>query len=123
MRLTRAIGLLRSVVASLVIIALMAGSATFPAMAAGTSPDCMGMMQSDDAAPMTQSDTGAPMKTPDACKICPFAALCATAGFFVDPAPGELFPVRYPIEVANFAFHEDFDDGLPPRPPARPPRI
>jgi len=115
MRLNRAISLLRSVVASLAILGLMAGSVSFPATAAGMSPDCMAMMQSDGAAP--------PSKTPDAPKTCPFAAFCATAGIFIDPAVGELLPVRYPIEVANLAFNESADEGLPSRPPARPPRI
>ncbi|MBR1208118.1 MULTISPECIES: hypothetical protein [unclassified Bradyrhizobium] len=115
MRLNRAISLLRSIVASLAILGLVAGSAAFPAMAAGMSPDCMAMMQSDGAA--------APAKAPDAGKICPFAALCATAGIFIEPAPGDLLTVRYPVEVANPAFDESADEGLPPRPPARPPRL
>jgi len=115
MRLNRAISLLRSIVASLAILGLMAGSVTFPAMAAGMSPDCMAMMQSDG--------TASPVKTPDVAKICPFAALCATAGIFIEPASGDLLPVRYPIEVVNPSFNESADEGLPPRPPARPPRL
>lgn len=114
MRLNRAISLLRSVIAILAILGLMAGSVSFPAMAAGMSPDCMAMMQSDGAT--------RPAKAPDAAKICPFAALCATAGIFIQPASGDLLPVRYPVEVANPAFNESADEGLPPRPPARPPR-
>jgi hypothetical protein len=116
MRRNRAISLLRRIVASLAIIALMAGTANFPAMAAGMSPDCMAMMQSEGA-PAT------PSKAPDAPKICPFAALCATAGIFVEPASSELLPVRYPVEVANFAFNESTAEGISPRPPARPPRF
>ena len=116
MRRNRANSLLKRVIASFAIIALMAGIVNFPAMASGMSPDCMAMMQSEGA-PAT------PSKAPDAPKICPFAALCATAGIFIEPASGELLPVRYPVEVANFAFNENTAEGISPRPPARPPRF
>jgi hypothetical protein len=115
MRPNRAISLFRRVVASLAIIALMAGIVNFPAMAAGMSPDCMAMMQSEGGA--------SPSKAPDAPKTCPFAALCATAGIFIEPASGELLPVRYPVDVANFTFNESTAEGISPRPPARPPRF
>src|SRR5712691_11445461 len=94
----RAIKLLRAIVASLAIVAFMAGSVSFPAMAAGISPDCMATMQSHGGA--------RPSKAPDADKTCPFAALCAAASIFIDPAVGDLLPVRHLIAVANLAFDE-----------------
>jgi hypothetical protein len=115
MRRNRAISLLRRVVASLAILSMVAGIVNFPAMAGGMSPDCMAMMQSEGAASHS--------KAPDAPKTCPFAALCATAGIFIEPASGELLPVRYPVEVAKFAFNESNAEGISPRPPARPPRF
>jgi hypothetical protein len=104
----------------LVIVSLMSFGFGAPAMAGGGPPDCMAMMQS---AQMTQSDhASTPDKMPDSGKSCPFADLCATAAFFVEPAPASHFVSLDPIEVALLPFNDQFGDGLTPIPPSRPPR-
>jgi hypothetical protein len=104
----------------LVIVSLVSLGFGAPAMAASGPPDCMAMMQS---AQMIQSDhASTPDKMPDSGKSCPFADLCATAAFFVEPAPASHFVSLDPIEVALLPFDDQFGDGLTPIPPSRPPR-
>jgi hypothetical protein len=113
----RAIGLLCRM---LVIISLMTFGFGAPAIAGGGSPDCMAMMRSNQ---MMQSDHASiPDKMPDSGKLCPFADFCATAGFFVEPAPVSNLVSHDPIEVALAPFDDEFGDGLMPIPPSRPPR-
>jgi hypothetical protein len=113
----RAIGLLCRM---LVIMSLMSFGFGAPAMAGGGSPDCMAMMASAQA---PQSDHASiPDKMPDTGKSCPFADFCATAGFFVEPAPAFNLISHDPIEVVLLPFDDEFGDGLTPIPPSRPPR-
>jgi hypothetical protein len=104
----------------LVIASLMSFGFGAPTMAASGSPDCMAMMLTAQTA---QSDhVSIPDKTPDTGKSCPFADFCATASFFVEPAPAFKLFSHDPIEVALIAFDDEFGDGLTPIPPSRPPR-
>ena len=113
----RAIGLFCRM---LVIVSLMSFGFGAPTMAAGGSADCMAMMLSAQTA---QSDHASiPDKMPDTGKSCPFADFCATAGFFVEPAPASHFVSLDPIEVALLPFDDQFGEGLTPIPPSRPPR-
>ncbi len=111
MGFVRAIGLLCRM---LVIISLVTFAFRAPAMAGAESPDCMAMMQA--------ANSSIPDKMPDSGKSCPFADLCATAAFFVEPAPASHFISLDPIEVALLPFNDQFGDGLAPIPPSRPPR-
>jgi hypothetical protein len=104
----------------LIIVSLMSFGFGAPTMAAGGSPDCMAMMLSAQTA---QSDHASiPDKMPDTGKACPFADFCATAAFFVEPAPAFNLISHDPIEVALLPFDDEFGDGLTPIPPSRPPR-
>jgi hypothetical protein len=104
----------------LVIMSLMSFGFAGPTMAAGGSPDCMAMMLSAQTA---QSDHASiPDKMPDTGKACQLADFCATAGFFVEPAPAFNLISHDPIEVALIPFDDEFGDGLTPIPPSRPPR-
>jgi hypothetical protein len=105
----------------LVIVSLISFGFGAPAMASDGSPDCMAMMASAQTA---QSDHASiPDKMPDTGKACPFADFCATAGFFVEPAPAFILISHDPIEVALIPFDDEFGDGLMPIPPSRPPRV
>jgi hypothetical protein len=104
----------------LVIMSLMSLGFGAPAMAGGGPPDCMAMMQS--AQTMQSDHASTPDKMPDSGKSCPFADLCATAAFFVEPAPASQFVSLDPIEVALLPLDDQFRDGLTPIPPSRPPR-
>jgi hypothetical protein len=99
----------------LVIISLMSLGFGAPAMAAGGPPDCMAMMQSYHA-------STTPDKMPESGKVCPFADLCATAGFFIEPASVSHSVSHDPVEAALVVFDDHFGDGLTPLPPSRPPR-
>jgi hypothetical protein len=98
----------------LVIISLMTFGFGAPSMAVAGPPDCMAMMQAGHAA--------TPDKAPDSGKSCPFADLCATASYFIDPAPASHFVSHDPIAVALATLDDQFGDGLTPLPPTRPPR-
>ena len=97
----------------LVIIGLTTFGFGAPAMAVARPPDCMTMMQAEHAAPE---------KMPDSGKSCPFADLCATASYFIAPAPASHFVAHDPTVVALAKLDDEFGDGLTPLPPARPPR-
>jgi hypothetical protein len=116
MGLIRTMGLLCRL---LVVVSLMSFGFGAPAMAGGGPPDCMAMMQS---AQMQSDHASTPDKMPDSGKSCPFADLCATAAFFVEPAHASHFVSLDPIEVALLPFDDQFGDGLTPIPPSRPPR-
>jgi len=96
----------------LVIVSLVSLGFGAPAMAAGGPPDCMAMMQSSHG----------PDKMPDSGKSCPFADLCATAGFFIEPASVSHSVSHDPVVATLVVFDDHFGDGLPPLPPSRPPR-
>src|SRR5260221_14597367 len=86
----------------LVIVSLMSFGFGAPTMASDGSPDCMAMMLS---AQTPQSDQASiPDKMPDTGKACPSADFCATAGFFVEPAPAFNLVSHDPIEVALLPF-------------------
>jgi hypothetical protein len=98
----------------LVIMSLMSFGFGAPAVAAAEPPDCMAMMQAGHAA---TSDG-----MPDSGKSCPFADLCATASYFIDPAPSSHFVSHDAVEAALVTLDDEFGDGLTPLPPTRPPR-
>ena len=111
MGLVRAITLLCRM---LVVVSLATFGFGAPAMAASGPPDCMAMMQ--------VSHASMPDKMPDSGKSCPFADLCATAAFFVEPVSVSSFVVLDLVDAALLPFDETFGDGLTPLPPIRPPR-
>jgi len=113
----RAIGLLCRM---LLIVSMISFGFGAPTMAGGGSPDCMAMMLPAQTA---QSDHASiPDKMPDTGKSCLCADFCATAGFFVEPAPAFDLISHDRIEVALIPFDDEFGDGLTPIPPSRPPR-
>jgi hypothetical protein len=83
-------------------------------MAANAPPDCMAMMQA--------GETEAPQQAPDLQKICPFAGLCATAGYFVGPKLPVASSLRYSTQVATLAVADTFGDGLAAAPLLHPPK-
>ena len=98
----------------LVIIGLTALGFGAPAVAVAGPPDCMTMMQAGHSA--------TPEKMPDSGKSCPFADLCATASYFIAPAPASHIVSHDPIAAALATLEDEFGDGLTPLPPIRPPR-
>jgi hypothetical protein len=98
----------------LIVIAIATSGFAVPAMASNGPPDCLAMMQA--------GQTEAPQQTPDLQKICPFAGLCATAGYFVGPKLPQASSLRYSTQVATLVVDDTSGQGLGAIPLLHPPK-
>lgn len=85
-----------------------------PAMAMNGSPDCMRLMQSQARQ--------APQKEASLPKLCPFADICAVAGYCLSPVALRFEMVRYAVNLSADIVDDAFHDLLAASPPLRPPR-
>jgi len=98
----------------LIVIGLLTGGVSAPAMAKSGSPECMAAMQSQGGA--------VPGKGGDAHKLCPFADVCAVAGYYVSPVALRFKTVRHVVDLTVAIGDDVSHDLFAASPPLRPPR-
>ncbi|MBY0611208.1 MAG: hypothetical protein K2P80_03395 [Beijerinckiaceae bacterium] len=98
----------------LIVIGLLTGGVSAPAMAKSGSPECMTAMQAQPS--------DAPQKGADNHKLCPFADVCAVSGYYVGPLTIRVETVRHAVLLSGVIVDDVSHDMFAASPPLRPPQ-
>ena len=98
----------------LIVLSLLLLSFEAPAMPVGMSAECAAMMQS--------SDVGTVPNESSKRQLCPYAALCAVAGLYLNTTPPTGYSMVAMSNVDMVPFGDTLGVGVVFSPPTRPPR-
>ena len=98
----------------LIVLSLLLLSFEAPAMPVGMSAECAAMMQS--------SDVGIVPNDSSKRQLCPYAALCAVAGLYLNTTPPTGYSMAAMSNVDMVPFGDTLGVGIASLPPTRPPR-
>lgn len=98
----------------LIVLSLLLLSFEAPAMPVGMSAECATMMQSSDVDTVPNDSSKG--------QLCPYAALCAVAGLYLNTTPPTDYSMVAMSNVDMVPFGDTLGVGVVFSPPTRPPR-